>query len=133
MESWFGSWRFGVCIRHCKEGWFEPKVAESMERSNVGCRGNFFDIVSKVKMVILFHNGEKNETDDFKEGDLKRLFDGEYLPVTNEHALNDEHSYTEQEEHEFQENNDLLNDSTDILNQENQIIAVPETFESICK
>ena len=75
-------------------------------------------------------NGEKNETDDFEEGDLERLFDGEYLPVTNEHALNDEHSYTEQEEHEFQENNDLLSDSTDILNQENQIIAVPETFGS---
>ena len=75
-------------------------------------------------------NGEKNETDDFEEGDLERLFDSEYLPVTNEHALNDEHSYTEQEDHEFQENNDLLNDNTDIPNQEDQIITVPETFES---
>ena len=46
---------------------------------------------------------------DFEEeGVLERLFDGEYLPVTNKHALNDEHSYTEQEEHEFQENNDYV-------------------------
>ena len=77
-------------------------------------------------------NGEKNETDDFEE-DLERLFDYEYLPVINEHALNDDHSYTEQEDHEFQENNDSskqLNDSTDILNHENQIIALPETFKS---
>ena len=78
------------------------------------------------------HNGEKNETDDL-EGDLERLFDCEYLPVINEHALNENHFYTEQEDQEFQGNNDSnkrLNYSTDIFNQENQIIAVPETFIS---
>ena len=41
----------------------------------------------------------KNETDDFEEGDVERLFDCEYLPVMNEHALNDDYFYTEQEHH----------------------------------
>ena len=77
-------------------------------------------------------NGAKNEADDF-EGDLARLFDCEYLPVIKEHALNDDHFYTEREDHEFQGNNDCseqYDDVTDIFNQENQITAVPETFES---
>ena len=78
-------------------------------------------------------NGEKNETDDFEEGDLERLFDCEYLPVRNEQALNENHFYIEQEDQEFQGNNGnnkRLRDSTDIVSQENQTMAVPETFES---
>ena len=78
-------------------------------------------------------NGEKNETDDFEEGDLERLFDCEYLPVRNEQALNENHFYIEQEDQEFQGNNGnnkRLSNSTDIVSQENQTMAVPETFES---
>ena len=81
----------------------------------------------------MLDTGEKNETDDFEEGDLERLFDCEYLPVINEQALDDDHFYPEQEDHEFQGNNDSseqFDDTTNILNQENQITAVPETFES---
>ena len=75
------------------------------------------------------YNDIKNEMHDFEEGDLKRLFDHEYVPVMDKHSLNDD--YAEQEDQEIQRNYDSgqLDEITDI-NEESQITMVPEAFEN---